>query len=61
MLCHGNLTKKLQVHNYNWTKMIENWFISDIKKQIKHHNRVVVLDPTGQYEYLINVAAQSFF
>jgi hypothetical protein len=33
--------------------MTENWIIQDIEKQIAHRNRVVIIDPSGEYAYLL--------
>lgn len=38
--------------------MTDNWFIQDIERHIKQRNRVVVLDPAGQCEYLLHTAEQ---
>lgn len=36
--------------------MIDKWFIEDIESQLKKRKRVVVLDPTHSYEFLIKLA-----
>ena len=33
--------------------MTENWFIQDIENQLQQRNRAVILDPTGQCEFLL--------
>jgi hypothetical protein len=38
--------------------MTEQWFIKEVEKQIKHRNRVVVIDPADQFSYLIDGTEQ---
>ncbi|QQS30383.1 MAG: PglZ domain-containing protein [Sphingobacteriales bacterium] len=33
--------------------MTDNWIIQDIEKHIAHRNRVVIIDPSGEYAYLL--------
>lgn len=35
--------------------MTDNWIIQDIEKHIAQRNRVVILDPTGQCQYLLSI------
>jgi len=31
--------------------MTDTWIIQDIEKHIAHRNRVVIIDPSGEYSY----------
>ncbi|MFZ4377810.1 MAG: hypothetical protein ACOYN9_15735, partial [Saprospiraceae bacterium] len=33
--------------------MTDTWIIQDVEKNIAQNNRVVILDPTGEYSYLL--------
>ena len=39
--------------------MTEQWILQDIKKLIQHRNRVVVLDPTGQCNFVLPILEQN--
>lgn len=39
--------------------MTEQWLIQDIKKLLQHHNRVVLLDPTGQCNFVLPILQQN--
>lgn len=40
--------------------MTEQWLLQDINKQIQHRNRVVVLDPTGQCSFVVNLLQKQY-
>ncbi len=40
--------------------MIDKWFLEDIKHLISHRNRVVILDPNGQCEFLLKLLPRDF-
>jgi len=33
--------------------MTDHWLLQDIEKHIAQRNRVVIIDPTGEYSYLL--------
>ncbi len=35
--------------------MTDQWFLQDIEKLLSHRNRVVIVDPTGQCEFLVSL------
>jgi len=39
--------------------MTEQWLIQDIKKLLQHRNRVVLLDPTGQCNFVLPILQQN--
>ena len=41
--------------------MIDKWFLQDIEEQIAKRKRVVVLDPSHSYEFLITLAGEKGF
>lgn len=41
--------------------MTEQWLLQDIKKLMQHRNRVVVLDPTGQCNFILPLLEQNQF
>ncbi len=38
--------------------MIDKWFLNNIEKQLAYRQRVVVLDPTGSFDFLIKLAEE---
>lgn len=36
--------------------MTDKWFLQDIEKSLDQHKRVVVIDPSGECEFLIELA-----
>ncbi len=39
--------------------MTEQWLIQDIKKLMQHRNRVVLLDPGGQCDFVLSILHQN--
>jgi len=41
--------------------MTDNWIIQDIEKQLAKRKRVVILDPLGQFEFMLPIIEQNNF
>lgn len=41
--------------------MTEQWLIQDIKKLLQHRNRVVILDPSGQCNFILPILQENHF
>ena len=41
--------------------MIDKWFLQDIEHQLKHRKRMVILDPKGQCDFLLDLLDKKKF